>query len=202
MNNSPKNFSIEEKAQGFKEEELLFVTSFDKVKSMLGLPFPEKRNQVHFRQRLLLTNLRGVIILTNKKQVVGKARKDDIDKNIEDIIRKSRILLVEIAKFRAAASIDKNEEIVDCEGYTDIIGERLVDDMEELIKCTTLDAINEQILNKIARENSDFFTNFIFAVLMAAETDGVISLLQKVAYNHGYKLSKLMIPEESKVIEA
>ncbi len=200
MDKTPTNFSIVEKSQGFKDEDLFFITSSNKVKSMIGLSFGEKVNQVQSRQKLLIMNIKGVIKLTNKKRVVGKARREDIDFNIEEIKSKSKNLSIEIAKFKTAAKIDGNEEIEDYEGYTSIINDKIEDGMEDLTRSTVLQSINQSIMNKVLMEDSEFFTNFVAEVLRVGNSDGVIPFLQNVAKTHGYKLLKIIQQEPVKVV--
>lgn len=184
------NFSLIEKIQSFTIEDLIFVGSNNKIRTMINIPYPEKVNQVHFRQRLYVTNIKGIIVLSNKKKTVGKDRQDDIDRVIDEIKVKIKLNLIEIAKFKAASIIDKDPLIPDFEGFTNLIKDRSPSDIEEVLKQSVQESVYTQLMSEILFDNSEFFTNFVAEVLRVSATDEVIALLQSVAEKHGYKLKR------------
>lgn len=186
-----ENFSLIAKIQSLGPEDLMFVNFKNKLRTMLGLPHNQKVDQVHFRQKLFVKNAKGIIILSNKKKTVNEERQKDIDRVIEEIKEKMAVNLLEIAKFKAASTIDKEEEIIDHESYSDLMKGKSFDSLEAVLIASVQETVYKELMEKILIDNSEFFTNFVSAVLKIAGSEEVVPLLQSVAESHGYKLTKI-----------
>jgi hypothetical protein len=186
-----KNFQLASKSSPFTISDLVFVTTTNRVKSMVGLPQGEKINQVHYRQTRIIDNFRKIILLTTKKKLVGNDKIQNINEAITRFTERIKILYTEIAKFKAASVIDMEPEILNLPSYSEIIRTSDEDPFVELGRISVEDLVDQEIMERILLENNQLFTRFMAQVLIQGTEETVVPLLNKTATSHGYKLVKI-----------
>jgi hypothetical protein len=186
-----KNFQLASKSSPFTVSDLVFVTTTNRVKSMVGLPQGEKINQVHYRQTRIIDNFRKIILLTTKKKLVGNDKIQNINEAISRFTERIKILYTEIAKFKAASIIDMEPEILNLPSYSEIIRTSDEDPFIELGRISVEDLVDQEIMERILLENNQLFTRFMAQVLIQGTEETVVPLLNKTATSHGYKLVKI-----------